>query len=260
MKARTDIHNPHLPGDAFFMEAGSTGILLIHGFTATTAEVRPLAEFLHRQNFTISAPLLPGHFTHPRDLNAVRWQAWAAEVEQAYLALAHNHTPVLVGGESTGALLSLLLAAKHPEIKALLLYAPALRLNLSTLDTLKLHLFSPFVSFIPKPHLDDNPYWQGYPVNPLKGTRQLLKLQSYIRSRLHLVHQPLLVIQGRKDATVHPQTPDMILAEVSSTTKEMVWMENSAHCVIIDQEMLLVNQLTLEFIKKAIPEQGLHLI
>jgi carboxylesterase len=57
------IQNPGLEGDSFFCEAGPFGILLIHGFTATTAEVRPLARRLLSVGYTISGPLLPGHDT-----------------------------------------------------------------------------------------------------------------------------------------------------------------------------------------------------
>jgi carboxylesterase len=254
--AKSNIHNPHLPGDAFFWEAGETGLLLIHGFTATTAEVRPLAERLHKQGFTISAPLLPGHYTQPENLNQVKWHDWADEVERAYLELAKEHQPVMVGGESTGALLSLYLGIKYPEIHALLLYAPALRLTLTPFNKLKLFLFAPLISSIPKANLDDNPYWQGYPVNPLKGTLQLLRLQAYLTPRLKQVHQPLLIVQGRKDPTVHPETPDFIYQRVESKFKEKHWMEASAHCVIIDQEMEQVMQITLDFIQKISPKKA----
>ena len=41
------LHNPHLEGGPFFWEAGPVGVLLLHGYTATTAEMRPLAKRLH---------------------------------------------------------------------------------------------------------------------------------------------------------------------------------------------------------------------
>jgi len=44
------IHNPHLEGGPFVWEGNRLGILLIHGFTATTTEVRLLAEKLHGEN------------------------------------------------------------------------------------------------------------------------------------------------------------------------------------------------------------------
>ena len=56
MPSRSMIHNPHLEGEPFFWEAGPVGVLLIHGFTATTAEVRPLAKILQQDGYTVSGP------------------------------------------------------------------------------------------------------------------------------------------------------------------------------------------------------------
>ena len=41
------MRNPQLEGDDFLWKGNPTGVLLIHGFTATTAEVRLIAEKLH---------------------------------------------------------------------------------------------------------------------------------------------------------------------------------------------------------------------
>ena len=78
------IRNPQLEGDAFFWQAGKTGALLIHGYTASAAEVRLLGQYLHARGYTISAPLLPGHNTFPADLNRQRWTDWTRAAEQAY--------------------------------------------------------------------------------------------------------------------------------------------------------------------------------
>jgi hypothetical protein len=65
MNANSALQNPHLEGDSFTWESGPLGILLLHGFTATTAEVRPLAKLLHQDGYTVSGPLLPGFGTTP---------------------------------------------------------------------------------------------------------------------------------------------------------------------------------------------------
>jgi alpha-beta hydrolase superfamily lysophospholipase len=110
------IHNPHLAGDTFFWPGSEVGVLLLHGLTATTAEVRLLAEKLHAAGYTISAPLLPGHGTHPDELNETTWHDWAWTAEKAYQYLATVCDQVFVGGESTGGALALYLAAQHKEI------------------------------------------------------------------------------------------------------------------------------------------------
>lgn len=247
------LHNPHLSGGPFFWQGGPQGVLLVHGFTATVAEVRPLAETLHTAGYTVAGPLLPGHYTHPDDLNRVSWRDWTAAIDNAYTQLAATCQTVIAGGESTGGLLSLYLAAHHPEIAALLLYAPALRLQSSRQDRLRLYLSAPFVRWVPKRALDDNPFWQGYPVNPLKGIIQLLRLQRQVTPLLGQVRQPLLLVQGRLDQTVAPEVPDLIANHVASPVKEIHWMEHSAHCVIIDKEREQVEQITLEFLQRVCP-------
>ena len=61
MTEKDFMQNAHLPGDDFYWAGNETGVLLIHGFTAITAEVRPMAQLLHREGYTVAAPLLPGH-------------------------------------------------------------------------------------------------------------------------------------------------------------------------------------------------------
>jgi carboxylesterase len=246
------IHNPDLDGSPFFWRGGPVGVLLIHGFTATVAEVRPLAEALLSVGYTVAGPLLPGHYTQPADLNHVSWQDWVAAVETAYQHLSSQCERVAVGGESTGGLLSLYLAAQHPEIAALLLYAPALRLTLKPSSIILMHLLSPLVRWVPKSYMDSNQLWQGYSVNPLKGVLQLLKLQKQMRPRLSQVNQPTLIVQGWLDKSVHPEVPDTIYNGIQSSLRIKVWMENSGHCVLLEGERQTIFDMTLRFLEQAL--------
>ena len=254
--ANEALHNPHLPGEPFFWEAGPIGVLLSHGFTATTAEVRLLARPLHEKGYTVAGPLLAGHGTTPAELNRTRWQGWLDSVERSYRELTGRCERVFVGGESTGAILALYLASQHPEIAGVLTYAPAIKLAMSTLDVIKLYLASPFIQSVPKEGLDVADKWQGYPVNPLKGAIQLLRLQRETRRRLPQIRQPVLVVQGRLDTTIHPTSGKIILQGVNSTLKEHHWMEKSTHVVILDQELDQVAELTLRFMERALEEKA----
>ncbi len=242
------IKNPHLEGGPFFWEAGPTGILLVHGFTATTAEVRPLAQKLHAKGYTVTGPVLPGHNTFPEDINNYTWHDWASEVTKNYQELATRCGRVFVGGESTGGLLALYLAADHPEISGVLTYAPALKLNLTRFDHIKIRLIAPFISYLPKSGEDDDLPWKGYTVNPLKGVAQLLKLQKEVQSRLGQIRRPILIVQGKLDTTVDPNVPQSIYEGVSSAIKEVHWMEKSGHCVALDHELNQVAEITLNFL------------
>ncbi len=252
MKDNPNLVRAHLEGEPFFWPGGPDGVLLVHGFTATTAEVRLVAKALHGRGYTVAGPLLPGHGTRPEDMNRYRWQDWYAAVEKAYLALEAHCQRVVVGGESTGGVLALRLAALHPEISAVLSYATALRLNMRAWDVLRLHLIAPFVPSLPKePSHDDNP-WQGYRVNPLKAAIQLLRLQGETRRLLPDVRQPILIMQGKQDRTVAESAPQEIYAGVRSAVKELHWMANSGHCVMIDREWEAVAQMTVRFLAEVL--------
>jgi carboxylesterase len=248
MSRKSFLRNPQLDGESFFWEAGPIGVLLCHGFTATTTEVCLLANALYDQGYTISAPLLPGHGTTPQDCNRFTWQDWYAAFDQAYQRLAAGCQRVVVGGESTGALLALLHAVRHTEDAAILCFAPALRLKLSPVKIFFLSLLLPFFTAIPKPPANDDNLWKGYSVNPLKGASQLLKLQKAVLPLLQKVRQPVLILQGRLDPTVDPQAAQTVFDQVGSSLRQLHWLENSTHCLILDKERVQAARLTIAFL------------
>ena len=245
------LHNSHFAGSSFCLEApGPTAALLFHGFTATCHEVAHLGKTLHAAGYTTTGPLLPGHGTSPDDLNRVRWQDWTAAAEDAYADLARRYSNIIVGGESNGGLLALYLAARHPEIAAVLAYAPGLILPLSGFQRLQLRLAAPFVPSLPKNDLGKNTYWQGYQVNPLKAVLQLLHLQSVVRERLPAITAPILIVQGRLDRTVVPRSAEVVYQQVSSPVKRLHWLEKTGHCVLLDCEQAAAEQVTLAFLQE----------
>jgi len=249
------LHNPHLDGEPFLWEAGPVGVLLSHGFTATTAEVRLLAKRLHERGYTVAGPLLAGHGTQPADLNRVRWRDWVDSAEKMYTQLAARCDRVFLGGESTGGLVALYLAGEHPQAAGVLLYAPAIRLTITTMDRLRLYVGSLYMAQAERQSLDVSDKWQGYPGLPLKGVIQLLRFQSALRPRLPLVSQPVLIFQGRNDTTVHPAAGEIILQGVRSTVREHHWMERSSHPILLDAELEAVTDLTLQFMQRVVNPQ-----
>ncbi|MBT3316210.1 MAG: alpha/beta fold hydrolase [Anaerolineae bacterium] len=244
------LHNSHLDGDAFFWEGGSVGILLSHGFTATTAEVRLVAEKFHAQGYTVAAPLLPGHGTTPDDLNQVKWKDWVESGEESLQNLFGSCEQVWVAGASMGGLLALYLASTNSQILGVLLYVPAIRTMMSKMDILKLYLGAPFVKELARNSLDGSDLWQGYPGLPLKGIIQFLRFQSTTTKRLSGVHQPILIFQGRNDVTVVPEAGEIIMDGVSSEIKEHHWMEKSSHSILLDEEYEEVAEMSIAFIER----------
>ncbi|HOT93170.1 MAG TPA: alpha/beta fold hydrolase [Anaerolineae bacterium] len=246
------LRNPHLEGTTFFWEGGPVGVLLSHGYTATTAEVRPLGHYLHERGYTVSGPLLPGHGTTPQEMNRCRWQTWADAFEAAYRDLAARCDRVYVGGESMGGLLALYLASRHPEIAGVMAYAAALIVPSSFARTFLLPILAPLGIILAKGPSEPNAAdarWQGYDHNPLRATQQLFALQTVVRARLSEITQPILIVQGRLDTAVSADAPELIYRSVRSTEKYLYWFEKSTHCVLLDQEWEDVAALTVRFIE-----------
>lgn len=237
--------HPELDGNSFFFEGNQTGILLLHGFTATTVEVRWLAEYLNNKGFTVSAPLLPGHGTTPQDMNKKKYTDWLDCVKKAYLSLNKSCNTIIVGGESMGAVLSLYLAEKFSEIKALLLYSPAIKV--SSLKYAKfLRFFKPIIQ---KSDYDDLMPWQGYSVYPLFAANEFLHLQKIVLGKLDQVNQPILIFHGAYDKTIDLDSSDVIYSSVNSLIKFKQIMPDSGHVMLLDKEFNQIAKQTWGFIK-----------
>jgi carboxylesterase len=249
-----ELQNPHLDSSPFFFEGGPSGVLLLHGFTATPVEVKLIGQYLHERGCTVSGPLLPGHGTTVEAINACGWCDWVDHAAQAYADLTARCARVFVGGESLGGLLSLYLGSVHPEIAGLILYAPALRIA-NPLVYLS-PLFKFLIKALPKRRVENDPdsvvnqRWNGYTVDPIPAVAQTLALQRRVRRRLPLVAQPIIVFQGRLDSTLRHSGAEEIMASVQSTDKELVWQDGSSHCIVLDGEWEEVAEKTLAFIKR----------
>jgi carboxylesterase len=236
--------NPQLEGDDFFWKGNSTGFLLIHGFTATTAEIRLIAEKLHADGYTTSGVLLPGHGTRPEELNHTPWQMWLEKVKRSYEALLRECDRVFVIAESMGALLAIDLAAQHQEISGLLLFAPAIKARKLWMT----RFIAPFKTYLEKSGKDDGLPWKGYMVYPVKASVEMLKLQQFTRKQLKRVTQPTLIFTGEYDRTITPDAARIVFDGLASKNKRMVHMLHSGHCILLDKELDLAYGDVMDFV------------
>jgi len=120
---------PSSPFALFHHNQSLYSILLIHGLNDSPFYMADLAETLHDMGFNVLTVLLPGHGTKTRDMLEITAEQWRTEVEIGLNIAALVGKNVIVGGFSLGGTLAIDAAIKHPEIKALLLFSPAVRLR-----------------------------------------------------------------------------------------------------------------------------------
>lgn len=240
--------NKHLKGTDFSLPGHQTGILLFHGATATTAEVRPLAEHLNQAGYTVCAPLLPGHGTTVNHLSQIYWQQLTHCAEKAYQQLAKTCTTIVVGGESVGALLAYYLAHKHPNINAILAYSPAISLGHSPWEWLLIHLLWPFITAVKKKKFKHDHQWQGYDQKPLKLAIELHKLQKHVRANAHTITQPSLLVYARGDQTVSVPAIEKFIPLLAQPPQVLALNLNE-HTVILGKQQTMIFEQTLHFMQ-----------
>jgi carboxylesterase len=245
--------HPHLDPSPFLLEGGPVGVLLIHGFTGSPPEMRLVGDYLHEQGCTVSGPLLPGHGTTAADMNRCRWTDWTAHVEGALADLQARCEAVFVGGLSMGSVLTLYLAAHHPDLPGVVAYSPAVW------PADRLIYLTPVLKYAirEKQKSDDSDLadpeadlrlW-SYEENPAFAAHEFLKLLRRVRRRLPRVTCPVLVIHSIRDTAIHPDSARRTYERVGAADKELVTLYNSGHCLTVDSEWERVAQKTYAFIQ-----------
>lgn len=234
----------------FLLPGDRRGILLIHGFTATPSQMRPLGEALNREGYTVLGVLLPGHGTTIEEMERTSWSDWLKAARDGFQTLAKRCDEISVAGLSMGGVLALILASELP-VKAAASIASPIRLKN------RLAKFSwfagPFMRYQGWPKDPDKPdgqpeneYHIGYPMTPVRKVPDLLRLVGMAERGLANIKCPLLVVQPKKDDTVRLDSPEIILrGAVNAPYKEMLWLENSRHVCTVEPEFeLLVGKIS----------------
>ena len=222
----------------FLLEGGAHGVLLIHGFTATPAMMRPLGEALYSAGSrppTVQGVLLPGHGTRIEEMRSHGGCApWIGAARNAFDALAARCERVSVIGHSMGGVLALLLAQERP-VHAVISIAAPMRLCRRTARLVP--LFGWAVPFsMDKRALPAEEADLGYAGTPLCRVGDLLRLMRRAERNLARVRCPILVVQPKADETVRAVSAEIIYRGVSSARKELLWLERSGHGCVIGPE------------------------
>lgn len=258
---RWPLARPDLEG---FALAGTRSVpcLLLHGFTASPVEVRPLGDALAGAGFPVRGIRLPGHGTHVEELATTGPAAWIEAAESALdeLAAAPGVRGVAVAGQSMGGLIALILAARRPQkvVAVASLAAPLWFLDRRARLLVPVFKWTPFldrvVRFVPRgpsaiPE-DRKALHFTYDRFTTRGIVGLSGMMKEAWRRLPQVKAPLLVAHGALDATAPPQSADRIVARAGSESKEKAAFSGSRHVLTMDVEADQVCARVVEFFSR----------
>ena len=110
----------------FTIESGKRAVLLLHGFTGNTNDVKRLGKYLADRNYTVHAPLYKGHGGGPDLLIQSQPAEWWDSVIEGYDELRNRgYDEIAVAGVSLGGIFSLKLGEERPTKAIVTMSAPA---------------------------------------------------------------------------------------------------------------------------------------
>ncbi|MFZ7101255.1 MAG: alpha/beta hydrolase [Peptococcaceae bacterium] len=234
--------------EPFDFPGNETGCLLIHGFTGSPGEMRPLGEHLASAGYTVKGIRLPGHGTSVADLALTKWPDWYAEAAKGLRQLKEQCRDIFVIGLSMGGDLALHLAACEHFTGVAAICAPIFLAKRKAYLTPVLQYF---VRYSQKKNYGSKNYdsfW--YEQYPLCCTASLVKMLPVIKGELKAVKHPALIIQSTLDKTVEPRSAQYIYDHLGSKDKKLHWLKNSGHIATLDIERDQVFSWVEDFIKE----------
>jgi len=246
-------------------------VLLLHGLTGTPTEFGYIAHFMHRRGpASVECRRLVNHGQPISILARTHWEeiveSARGHFRRARDAARRDGVPLVVGGLSLGAILSLELAAEYPDdVAGVMALSPTLFYDgwnvpwtqglIGLADWLPVKGFAylreqpPYglkdeilrkkvAAIYAKSKLGEDGHAAelGYSHFPLRLFCEMRHLIRHVIRALPRVKAPLLVLQAENDDATSPRNAHFILEHVASRQKELVLLKNSYHVITADLE------------------------
>ncbi len=215
-------------------------VLLLHGWTGTPAQLRPLADAIAAAGYGVVAPLLAGHGTHIDDILTTTWRDWVRSALEAVNDVGDDRT-LHVAGLSMGALIGILIAATGEVASLTSINAPIkvhdrmFRISGAVRGRSYIRRGDPAVH--PVGYATE--YHHDYGDTPVGTVAELRDLIRGARRALPRITAPTLVVQSRRDRTVRPES-GQIIHDTLTAPRRLLWLEHSGHVATLDVERHLL--------------------
>ncbi|WP_170968342.1 carboxylesterase [Bacillus wiedmannii] len=221
----------------FTFEGGDRAVLLLHGFTGNSADVRMLGRFLEKKGYSCHAPIYKGHGVPPEELVHTGPEDWWQDVMEAYQLLKDKgFEKIAVVGLSLGGVFSLKLGYTVPVLGVVPMCAP---MYIKSEETMYQGILAYAREYknreqkSPEQIEQEMLEFQKTPMNTLKALQQLI---ADVRNNVDMIYAPTFVVQARHDEMINTDSANIIYNGVESTLKDIKWYEDSTHVITLDKQ------------------------
>lgn len=225
----------------FTIEAGKRAVLLLHGFTGNTNDVKRLGKYLSDRNYTVHAPLYKGHGGGPDLLIQSQPAEWWDSVMEGYDDLRNRgYEEIAVAGVSLGGIFSLKLGEERPTKAIVTMSAPAMS---KSTDSLQNRIVDYAINYKKLSGTYDEAVDSRTKIAELMKMPSLNYLQSMINEtseKLNIIQTPVHILRGLEDDEYYCESADLIYSSVNSRIKSVKTFINSGHILTLGKERELV--------------------
>lgn len=249
----------------------TNAVLLFHGLTGSTFEMKKYAQHLHANGFDVFAYCLPGHGEDTCNIRCVSYDDWIEFAQEKFLFLKKKYKKVFLGGLCLGAVLALVLAQKHKlEVAGVISLSTTLFLDGWTM---------PWYNFMMPLGLNTLiRYYYTFPERepygiknikkrrsiqkimgkntiamdnyPLSCVYELLKLSKLARKNMQEVISPILIMHSKDDDLTSVKSAKFVYNNINSAKKELFILNDSYHLMLYDNDKDFVFDKSVEFLNQ----------
>lgn len=234
--------------EPFFFEEGKRAVLLLHGFTGNSSDVRQLGRFLQKKGYTSYAPQYEGHAAPPEEILKSSPFVWFKDALDGYDFLVDKgYDEIVVAGLSLGGCYALKLSLNRDVKGIVTMCSPMYIKTEGAMFEGVLEYARNFKKYEGKDETTIQKEMDNF-----KPTDTLKELQGQIqdvREHIDEVMDPLLVIQAEQDQMINTDSANIIYNESESDDKDIKWYANSGHVITIDKEKELVFEDVYNFLE-----------
>lgn len=234
----------------FTFEGGDKAVLLLHGFTGNSADVRMLGRYLEKRGYTCHAPQYKGHGVPPEELVHTGPDDWWKDVMEGYNLLKEKgFDDIAVAGLSLGGVFSLKLGYTVPVKGIVPMCAPMYIKSEEVMYNGVLEYAREFKKRQGKTEEEIENEMQEFKKAPMETLKALQELISDVRHNVDMVYAPTFVAQARHDHMINTDSANIIYNEVESTKKDIKWYEESGHVITLDKERDVLHEDVYNFLE-----------
>lgn len=99
---------------------------------------------------------------------------------------------------------------------------------------------------------------KGYPIFPLRTLTEIDRLIVRVRTRLHEVTAPTVILQAKEDDMTSPRNAAIVFDEISSKDKQLVLLDDCYHVITVDKQKEAVAENLSNFFMLQIAHKESH--